>query len=240
MVMSTCLLDFFPVELLHIIFDHLWGHEIFYSFVNISDYVDRILLSYDHYSLNFQSILKKHFDIVCHHVQPHQVISLTLSDSDDTPGQSQLFLSFFSINKFTRLRALKLVEIDDKSRSLFFDLHELESLISLELELKFYLTCYEIVPQIKRLILNDPTGSYFSMKTSIFTTSLLSHLYHLTLPYCSCAQLRQILYLIPTLRLLKISISASSFTDLEEFTIHYGDSSFNLTCLILSINIHSE
>jgi hypothetical protein len=237
--MPVCHLDFFPVELLYIIFDHLWAHEIFYSFLSISDYLDSIMLSYNRYSLNFQSILKKHFDLVCRHIQPHQVISLTLSDSDDTPGQTQLFLSFFSMNQFTRLRALTLVEIDDESRSLFIDLHELESLISLELELKFYLPYHKIAPQIKRLILNDPIGSYFNVKTSIFGNSL-PHLDHLTLPYCSCTQLRQILYLIPTLRLFKTSIAFSSFTDIDEFTKHYQDSSFDLTCLILSINTNSE
>jgi hypothetical protein len=238
-VMSICLLDFVPVELFHIIFDFLWAHDIFYSFFNISDYLDGILLSYDHYCLNFQSILKKHFDLVCRYIQPHQVISLTLSDSDDTPRQSQLFLSFFSMNQFIRLRALTLIEIDGQSQSLFSDLHELESLISLEFEFKFYLSCHKIAPQIKRLILNDPSGSYININTSILT-SPLPHLYHLTLSYCSCAQLREIFYLIPTLRFIKTSISVSSFTDINEFTKAYQDSSFDLTCLILSINTNSE
>ena len=236
-----CLLDLFPVELLRMIFEYLWAHDIFYSFFNISDYIDSILLSYDQYALNFQSILKNQFDVVCQHVQPDQVISLTLSDSDDTPGQSQLFMSFFSLNQFTRLRTLKLVEIDDESQSLFLDLHKLESLVSLELELKFYVSYHETIPQIKRLILNDPTGSYLNnVKTSIFLTNALSHLSQLSMPYCSSAQLRQILNFIPTLRLLKTSTAVSNSIDIGEFTKNYEESSFDLTCLILSINTHSE
>lgn len=239
--MSVCLLDFFPVELLHMIFKYFWAHEIFYSFLNISKYMDSILLNYDEYFLNFESILKNDFHFICHHVQPHQVISLTLSDRDDTPGRSQLFLSLFSLNQFIRLRALKLVEIDDESRSLFFDLHKLKTLISLEVELKFYLSCQEMVPQMKRLILNGPTVSYRAdVQISIFTSRALSHLHHLTMPYCSCAQLRQILYHIPTLRLLKTSTVVSDSIDIGEFKTNYEDSSFDLTCLILSINNNSE
>jgi len=83
------------------IFDHLWAHEILYSFRNINDYLDRVLFNYDSYSINFESIRKSYFDLVCRSIRPHQVISLILSDEHDTPNQSQLFLSLFSLEQFT-------------------------------------------------------------------------------------------------------------------------------------------
>ena len=108
-----CLLDLFPVEIVRMIFEYLWAHQIFDSFFHISDYVDRILLTYDEYQVNFQSIVKNDFDLICENVQPDQVISLILSDGNETPGQSGLFLSFFYLRQFVSLSALQLIEIVD-------------------------------------------------------------------------------------------------------------------------------
>jgi hypothetical protein len=43
---------------------------------------------------------------------PNQVISLTLSDDEDTPGQSELFFSHFRITDFSRIRMFKLINIE--------------------------------------------------------------------------------------------------------------------------------
>lgn len=237
--MSTCFLDLFPVELVHMILDYLWAPEIIHSFFNISNYVDNVLWNYNNYHLNFQSILKKHFDFVCHHIQPSQVISLTLSDSDDTPKQSQLFLSIFSIEQYTHLRALKLIEIDDESQMIFSSLYKLENLISLEFEFKFYGLCHRFPSKLKRLILNDPHGIYLDNKRSTFNSSILD-LQHLALPYCSCAQLHQVLHLIPSLRSLKTVTAISDFFDSREFVKEDQSTLFSLTCLTLSVTTSSE
>jgi hypothetical protein len=56
-------------------------------------------------------VTRKEFESVCQRIRPDQVVSLTLSDDVDTPGQVELFLSRFQINQFTRLRSLTLVEV---------------------------------------------------------------------------------------------------------------------------------
>jgi len=109
--MTDCLLDIFPVELIHHLLNYFSAHEIFYTFTNVSFYIDNVLLIYSSYRLNFESIKKKEFDLVCQRIIPNQVISLTLCDNENTPGQVELFLSRFQINQFTRLHSLTLIDV---------------------------------------------------------------------------------------------------------------------------------
>ncbi|CAF2819952.1 unnamed protein product, partial [Rotaria sp. Silwood2] len=113
--MHRCLLDVLPTELFYIIFDYFSGHEILTIFSNVTPYINKILLSYSNYQVNFKSILKFDFDCVCQQIRPDQIVSLTLSDADDTAYQSELFLSHFQIESFTRLRSLTLHNVETKS-----------------------------------------------------------------------------------------------------------------------------
>ena len=103
------------MEIIHNIFNYLSAHEILLSFSNINHYFDAILSTYPYYRFEFKSILRSHFDLVCSRIAPNQVISLTLSDLEDTPGQSELFFSRFQITDFSRLRLLKLIDIESAS-----------------------------------------------------------------------------------------------------------------------------
>jgi hypothetical protein len=199
-------LDRFPVEILHLIFDYFWAHEILSSFRNMTDYLDRVLLSYKNYSINFESIRKSQFDLVCRHIQPDQVISLILSDKMETPNQSQLFRSIFSIEQFTRLRALKLIELDDDGKSFFSDLYKIQNLISLEINVKIKLPFVENAPPLQRLIINISSGVHFDLGQSI-TTMPFYQLRQLTLSNCSCTQLQEIFRRAPRLTSLSISFT---------------------------------
>jgi phage-related holin len=83
--------DQLPAELLHTLFTYFFASELFLTFYNINDYVNATLQSYSIYQLD----LKSHFRRICRYVHPEQVISLILSDSNDTPGLSELFFSRF-------------------------------------------------------------------------------------------------------------------------------------------------
>ena len=127
-----CFFDRFPVELLHHLFTYFSAHEILLTFSNISDYVNAVLLAYDTYELNFRSIQKNHFDLICKHIQPEQVTSLVLSDENDTPPGSHIFFSHFQIEQFTQLRTLILIKIEAKSlKWIFPNLSKLKLLRSL-------------------------------------------------------------------------------------------------------------
>jgi hypothetical protein len=109
--MNTCRLDNLPVELIHHLLSYFSAHEIFYTFTNVTSYINAVLAAYSNYKVNFKSITKTNFDLTCQHIIPDQVISLTLSDDEETPGLIELFLSRFQINQFTRLQSLRLFDI---------------------------------------------------------------------------------------------------------------------------------
>ncbi|CAF4693444.1 unnamed protein product, partial [Rotaria magnacalcarata] len=134
--MKQRLLDELPIEILHILFSYLLAHEIFYSFLNINSYLDAAIVSYPNYQLNFQSISKYYFDLVCQHISPKRVIAITLSDDNDTCGQSEIFLSRFQIDQFVKLRSLTLIRIELKSlKYINLHLHKLDQLVSLTCDL---------------------------------------------------------------------------------------------------------
>ena len=109
--MNSSRLDNLPVELIHHLLGYFSAHEIFHSLINVTSYIDAILITYGNYRVNFKAITRQHFDLVCRYLIPDQVISLTLSNNEDTPGLTDLFLSRFQIHQFTRLQALTLNEI---------------------------------------------------------------------------------------------------------------------------------
>ncbi|CAF1581167.1 unnamed protein product [Adineta ricciae] len=120
------LLDRLPTEIFHLIFDYLWAHEIFFSFANLNDRTTSVLLSYSKYRINFQSIQKFDFDRLRRSIQFEQVISLILSDQNESPYQFEQFLSYFQIGRLTSLRSLSLINI--KYASLYQILSSLSKL----------------------------------------------------------------------------------------------------------------
>ena len=78
-------------------------------------FFDGIISTYPYYRLDLKSISRSNFDLICNWIKPNQVISLTLSDKEDTPGQSELFFSRFRITDFCRIQMLKLINIEHVS-----------------------------------------------------------------------------------------------------------------------------
>ncbi|UJR32676.1 hypothetical protein I4U23_020137 [Adineta vaga] len=106
-------LDQWPVELILMIFQYLSGRDIFFSFYNTSVYLNQILKSYNHYSLNFLAITKEKFDEILSFIDLNQIIALTLSNEEFTGGQFNYFLSnyFLSYHLFSNLYSLTLHSI---------------------------------------------------------------------------------------------------------------------------------
>jgi hypothetical protein len=110
-------LDTLPIELIYRIFDNLDGQIIVLSLRHVCKQLDTIINAYFHqngYKLNFDCISKSDFVRVCHFIQPENIISLTLSDQWTTASQISLLLSFFPIERFTRLRSLTLLNVEDQ------------------------------------------------------------------------------------------------------------------------------
>jgi hypothetical protein len=110
--MPSCVLNGLPIDIIHILFSYFYAHEILYSLSNISVRFDAAIVTYLFYHVNFQSIRHSDFIRICRCIKPHQVITLTLSDEPNIPNQSQLFLTRFSIEQFSRLRMLRLIDLN--------------------------------------------------------------------------------------------------------------------------------
>ncbi|CAF1503212.1 unnamed protein product [Adineta steineri] len=228
--MSLLLLDRIPIEIFYIIFDYFWAHEILHSFNNISNYLDSILSNYNHYLINFESIRKSHFDLVCRSIRPEQVITLILSDKIETVNQSQLFQSLFSIEQFTHLRALKLIELDDDGESFFSSLYKIPRLLSLEINTKINVPLIERLPSLETFIINIPSGIHFNLDPSISIIQF-KQLRHLTLSNCSCRQLQKIFDQAIQLTSLKISITFFDSDELHAF-INFHQEKTRLSSLV--------
>ncbi len=106
-------LDTLPVELLHRIFDSLDAEIILISLQYVCKRLKLVTNNYNRYKLNFKSIFKHKFHQLCRGTHPKNVISLTLSDESLTPGQIGLFLSLYHIEKYTQLRSVTLISIEE-------------------------------------------------------------------------------------------------------------------------------
>lgn len=101
-------LQILPVEILHHIFDNVDIHTILFSVRNTCHRFRAIVNTYTRYTLNFQSIPKPDFDRLCHLIDPCRVISLILSEDEETFDQIKLFLSNFNLRQFNHLNSLSL------------------------------------------------------------------------------------------------------------------------------------
>lgn len=102
--------DYWPVELIFMIFQYLSGNDILFTFCNTSSYMNNVLKSYTAYSFNFISITREKFDLILSDFELSKIISLTLSNGELTAGQFGLFLSRYSssFHLFTSLHSLTL------------------------------------------------------------------------------------------------------------------------------------
>jgi hypothetical protein len=205
-------IDVLPVELLHYIFGYLWAHEIFDAFSNLNGHLDAVLVNYDRYSVNFRSILKSRFDVICRQIRPDQIISLTLSDDEETPNQYELFFSLFDIEQFINLRSFNMNSIGNNAfKRLLSNLYKLKYLSSLKLprlskpyDISLDSAIQNLLPQLSQLLVHDI--NYLLIKQ-------LPHLRHLTLVHCHCLHLPNIFYQVSKLHSLSITIATDESTD---------------------------
>lgn len=103
-------------ELILDIFEYFHTIDLFHTFSQLNLRFYTLLIQHHHgYHLNFQSISKGNFDIICQQHLPFiidQILSLNLSDDDETPILPKLFLSYgFTLDQFIRLKSLTLNHI---------------------------------------------------------------------------------------------------------------------------------
>ncbi|CAF1073642.1 unnamed protein product [Rotaria sordida] len=113
LVLST-INDQLPVEIIYKILDELDIETIFVSLYNVCKRFNSILSTYDKYHFNLKTISLNRFNLICSRIRPEQIIELTLSDDENSPGLIEQFLLRFSLNEFVRLRSLTLIQINNE------------------------------------------------------------------------------------------------------------------------------
>ncbi|UJR16711.1 hypothetical protein I4U23_003611 [Adineta vaga] len=133
----VCLEDL-PNEIIYRIFDNLDIYSIVLFTYTCTRYF-QCRHRYNQYRIDFQSILKSNFDLVCRVINPSHIISLKLSDDDNkTPGQIQTFLKSDIINRLTRLKCLQLLQINENHLENLLKHFQKSSITSLHIEYRQY------------------------------------------------------------------------------------------------------
>ncbi|CAF3418498.1 unnamed protein product [Rotaria sp. Silwood2] len=192
-------LSLLPVEILHHIFDSLDALTILFSLRCTCRRLKTIVDGYDRYVLDFQSISKSDFQLLCHLISPRKVKSLTLFSKDETSDQIELFTTYFRIRQFNHLRSLTLIDIEESQLKVLLKRFFIPSLTSFSFKL----------------------GKYDDRRTNTTATLLSSiisqaHLHHLNLDIRSTRIEKMIWPVQSMIKYLKIS-SCDNFSQI--FTI---------------------
>ena len=204
---STVSLLNLPVEILHRIVDYLDVSTIFLSVSNVCVYLRAISTTYNRYQLNFTSISKSSFHQICHLIEPMNILSLTLSDDNTTPGQIRLFLSLFHMDQFTRLSSLALLGIDDRDLCKVLHSHITSTLTSLTIHWREANCPTMESMNLLSLLLHRLNLQKLELKTSSYALEEMlwpvqCALTHLTLMYITQKHYCTILRQTPNLKML--------------------------------------
>ncbi|CAF1344652.1 unnamed protein product [Adineta ricciae] len=231
------LLDRFPAELVHCVFKYFWAHEILYSFGNITCYMNNILINYSNYMINFQSIRKRDFDLICRYLRPKQVVSLILCEDEDTPDLLKLFFSLFSMDEFINLRGLKLIHLKEENESLCLVLPKLSKLVFLQVDMNIHLHFILTPSSLKQLIINTPENVQLNIDPFI-THIQYEHIHSLSLSTCSAEMLRKILRQGVQLKKLKIIFTLHNQDEFDEFAQIHQEQKMMYPLLSLSFSLN--
>ncbi len=108
--------EFLANELLLDIFEYLPSVHLLRSFYNLNLRFNNLLfVHFRSFSLDFRSVSQYDFNLICREYLPSitdHIISLCLSNNDDTPQQIELFLEHnLNIRQFYSLKSLSLYEL---------------------------------------------------------------------------------------------------------------------------------
>lgn len=125
-------LEQLPPEILFRIFDGLDVWTLYFSLGHTCRRLRTIVNGYDRFTLNFTLLSKSRFQTLLHSIDPHGVVSVTLSHNTETFEAVNMFSSHYRRRKFDRLRSLTLRNIREDQLPSIFKCIETSSLKSLK------------------------------------------------------------------------------------------------------------
>jgi hypothetical protein len=208
-------------ELILDLFEFLDTNHLLQAFFGLNTRFNQLLLTkFRSYRLDFRSISKHDFEIVCQQYLPiiiDRIISLNLSDNEETPNLPKIFLSHnFTINQFIYLKSFSLYYIQSFEilNQLILQCNDLNYLTHLNL-----IKCY----------FNYQENDMQSLMNNIWVLKKLTH--------CIFDQITS-----RKMRLTSISVISSSikYLTLEKITCDFKDLShlFEYTPCLQRISIN--
>lgn len=208
--------DRLPVELLHTIFQYLTHCDAVCSFYDISSYVNEVVEDFCWSQMDFRSVSKDRFDLVCEHLDVRRLASLTLSEDLDTPGQVELFFARFPLREIINLRSLTLLSVTNYDLSFILDdLTQLEYLHSLfatsrSSEYLRFGRRLNLMRTLRNLSVSFGDMFDHSVPTPLHTVQVLNT------GYCHFLELRRLQAVVPSLHSLTIVLQANHQLQLSE------------------------
>ncbi|CAF3460064.1 unnamed protein product [Rotaria socialis] len=176
-----------PNEMLFEIFEYLDALHLLGAFYGLNARFNKFLNdSFKLYRLDFRSVSKTNFTTVCQLHLPSitdKIISLYLTDDDETPNLPEIFLSYnFTLDQFVHLKSLslQLIQSHDVLSKILVQCHRLSYLTHLKLiecvfnnEENYLVNNIWSLPKLINCHIDDimPNGLYFS-KLSVKSTSI--------------------------------------------------------------------
>ncbi|CAF0916152.1 unnamed protein product [Adineta ricciae] len=251
-------LEHLPNEVFHELFEYFNVIELIHAFRNLNSRFNKLLFtSFHSYRLDFRSISKSNFNLVCTRYLPgiiDQVHLLCLSNECETPQLYRHLLNFnLTVDEFTHLHVLLLHRIDSANVLLEItsDCFYLPYLTHLKItKCKFTSECapkellnniwhlnsltnctldmtFEHSPRFSGLSMISKTMKYLSIKCHTFSSMELSHLFSLT-PYLQHLSIN----IGETVDIKSQHIIPALF--LTRLNLHFGGTLFTLTKLLQS------
>ncbi|CAF0863800.1 unnamed protein product [Rotaria sordida] len=240
--------ELLPNEILLDLFDYFNGVDLLRGFYDLNTRFNFLLYNqFRNYRFKFDSVSKHNFDMICQqHLSfiANRVITISLTDDDNTPEQINLFLSYIkSFNKFIQLRSLSLyyVRSYETLMKILDQCHHLCYLTHLNIS-----DCYFRANQVNFQLFVNSIWSLpklihcnFAVETEeqklFFTPTKIS----LSLQNISIGinelklnQINQLFKSTPHLKYLYVSLDFSSYGDYKPFIlstlIHLKVSMFNI------------
>ena len=205
--------ELLPNEILIWIMEYLSLFDIFYSFHYLNDRFNQLIRSIPLH-LNFTNISKSRFDQFCKLLElnpkvKNQIYSLELSNKD-TFGQIEAFLSLFSLNEFSSLHSLTVIQPEINN------IEKLTSMLPLMPALHSY-HCDTLLP----IPLESNIDNFLSIT-------------NLSIPNCSLSQLlTQLFRCIPMLKYLNIQNISESYTSTADYSNDITHQAVHLKELII-------
>ncbi|CAF3850104.1 unnamed protein product [Rotaria sp. Silwood1] len=199
--------EILPVELVHRVFDQLDNNTIIYSIRCVCKRLHAIANIYNRYELDFRFMSKSDLPVMAHIIDPKNIISITLTDGIRTRSQIRLFLFYFHIHKFIRLRSLTLIDVKEQDLDKFQKHIMQYPLKTFSISFRY---CYEekILPLLSSIMFqNDLRKFEYKGTEQIFNKiqwSISYHVEHLAV-FCDCCW-RTVYSILSHLRCLRTLI----------------------------------